>query len=76
MKRQLIKSLFLLVMLAVGWPCVVSKAVAQLDSFDLNGFDSPSDAPISAEAVIVAARGDQPAILVVTASIEEGYKTY
>ncbi len=76
MKRQVLKAFFLLAMLATGWLCAVSVAVAQLDSFGLNGFDSPSDAPISAEAVIVAARGDQPAILVVTASIEEGYKTY
>lgn len=76
MKRQVIKALLLLVMLVTGWPCALSEAVAQLDSFGLNGFDSPSGAPISAEAVIVAAQGDQPAILVVTASIEEGYKTY
>lgn len=74
--KQVSKKLSLLVVLAASWLFIGSLAIAQLNSFGGGGFDVGSGAPISAEAVIVAAEGDQPAILVVTAKIEDGYKTY
>lgn len=65
----------LLTVFAASWLAAFSSARAQLNSFG-GGFDVGTGAPISAEAVIVAPEGDQPAILVVTAKIEDGYKTY
>lgn len=74
--KQVSNRLMLLIVFAAHWLAAVSSASAQLNSFGGGGFDVGAGAPISAEAVIVAPEGDQPAILVVTAKIEDGYKTY
>ena len=73
--KQVSNRLMLLTVFAASWLAAFSSARAQLNSFG-GGFDVGTGAPISAEAVIVAPEGDQPAILVVTAKIEDGYKTY
>ena len=73
--KQVSNRLMLLIVFAASWLAAFSSARAQLNSFG-GGFDVGTGAPISAEAVIVAPEGDQPAILVVTAKIEDGYKTY
>ena len=74
--KQVSNRLMLLTVFAASWLAAFSSARAQLNSFGGGGFDVGTGAPISAEAVIVAPEGDQPAILVVTAKIEDGYKTY
>lgn len=76
MNRDVFRGLFLLAVLVTSWLCIGRFGVAQRNSFGLGGFETPNAAPISTEAVIVAAQGDQPAILVVTATVESGYKTY
>lgn len=76
MKRPVFRGLFLLAVLVTSWLCIGRFAVAQRNSFDLGGFETPNGAPISTESVIVAAQGDQPAILVVKAIVKNGYKIY
>lgn len=76
MKRRVLRGFFLLAVLASSWLWMGLFAIAQRNSFGLGGFDTADGAPITAEAVIVAAEGDQPTILVVTAIINDDYKTY
>jgi|688.fasta_scaffold150827_2 thiol:disulfide interchange protein len=70
------RGLLLFALVSILWICAGPSAVAQRNSLGAGAFGSANVSPISLEAVIVAAQGDQPAILVVTAIIEEGYKTY
>lgn len=76
MMRDLTRELFLFFFLAVSWLGMSPSALAQFEPLGRNGLDAGKESPISPEAVIVAADGDQPAILVVTVKLDDGYKTY
>jgi thiol:disulfide interchange protein len=74
------RDLFLLALLVASCLITNQTTQAQFDSLGRGGFGAgrsgSGSGPITAEAVIVAAAGDQPAVLVVTANIADGFKTY
>lgn len=71
------KEFFPWAIVAAVWVVFYQPALAQRDSFErVFGANKGASSPISAEAVIVAAQGDQPPVLVVTVNLENGYKTY
>lgn len=76
MERNMLKAFVLLTTLVASCLVYGQPARGQLDAFGFGGASTDNSVPISADAVIVASTGDQPPILVVTASIEDGYKTY
>jgi thiol:disulfide interchange protein len=77
MKRNVTSQVCLLAMLAASWLSTFQYGLAQFDSFGRGGVGARQvTSPLSPEAVIIAAQGDQPAILAVTLNIDDGFKTY